>query len=207
MPPFTGTNRVPRRAGARHGAGSPAPGVGGMSAVMTHGAAVRVSGGSKGELYISWLEIYTILYIFSENIYSSRLVQVSGIFPALYTKDSSARRGQGQRPGTCFLRGHARPGVRPGKSVSSRTLTSRSVNTPISAVSGQTRVWTHDGTRASAKPSDVEVAHLQCIGLDKTAALLNAVAHQDVEHLVRGLKVLDPDLDQPAGFGVHCRLP
>ena len=68
--------------------GSPAPGAGGRSAAVAHGGAARVSSGSKGELYISSLEIYTTLYIFPENIYSSPLLSgvqdVSGsIHPVL----------------------------------------------------------------------------------------------------------------------------
>src|SRR5687767_15101164 len=55
--------------------------------------------------------------------------------------------------------------------------------------------------------SDVEVRDAQRVLLDELAARFDDVAHQRREDLVRGDRVLDADLQQPARFGVDRRLP
>ena len=66
-----GTNRVNVGQAPGMAPDRSVPGAGGMSA-----AVACVSDGSKGELYISRLEIYSIVYISRENMYSSPLFQV-----------------------------------------------------------------------------------------------------------------------------------
>ena len=55
--------------------------------------------------------------------------------------------------------------------------------------------------------SDIKETHVLGVLLDEAAAALDVVAHQGGEDLVGGGRVVDRDLQQGAGLGVHGGLP
>src|SRR5690606_9237465 len=59
----------------------------------------------------------------------------------------------------------------------------------------------------AAPTSDIEVGHLQRVGLDELATRLDHVAHQGAEDLVGGDRVLDAHAQQAAGVRIDRGVP
>ena len=68
-------------------------------------------------------------------------------------------------------------------------------------------MWGGTGSGTGAARSDVEEPHVGGIALDEGAALLDVVAHEDREGLVRVGGLVEGDLLEDPGRGVHGGLP
>src|SRR6478736_9189411 len=67
--------------------------------------------------------------------------------------------------------------------------------------------WVLLESRNVARHLDIEESHVLGVALDERAALLDVLAHEDREHLVRLGRVVEGHLEHQALLGVHRGLP